>query len=190
MHEPNVLEDSTAHLLINSKVISHDNGEIKKEELIRAQEREKNARFYRKRIINLAKSILNKSCDNSMIDESIQNSFFVFACQCTDYFQSLDFHDACQDEHHSQYADSQPNDFPKLPDCSINMEYTDETFLKTMGELSVHSNTSPSPYKKEEIEDYPKLKRINLKDKVLKTKGIRARNAPSAENIIIGKINC
>jgi hypothetical protein len=129
-------------------------------------------KFYKKRIYDLTKQLLNGN-DIINITGDVQLSFGNYIKTTIDYFKSLDKNDILQDT----YNDIEIND---IEDMDISYDDANkELFMRSIKISKPHTlldnfvkikNTKP---KKTYI--LPLRKKINLKDPVLKNKGIRKK---------------
>ena len=157
---------------------------LKKNNLDHDSVLKKEKRFYRKRIISMAKDILFNN--NSGQDEEILNAFNTYARACISYFKFKDTMDTIQGEYndinHETYLnscgvdnDTADNDYEE---CNYNpannlseanklcMKQTDKKIITL--DNYVIKTTAP---KNEMI--LPKTKNINLKDPKFKKKDIK-----------------
>ena len=134
----------------------------------------KDKKFYRRRICDLTKQLLlNESIENN-ITIDIKHTFELYAKACINYFKLLDRSDIIQDDYsniiekiHTENNDNLSN----VIDDTLLMRSIN---LHTPNSLEKIIKRSSTTIKKQEI--IPQKKDINLKDPVLKNKGIRKKN--------------
>lgn len=136
---------------------------------------EKETRFYRKRIYDLTKKMLNPTLEtenNSILDD-IKNSFDSYVTNCIEYFKNLDKTDILQEDY---------KDFLDI-DCKNEINIDDIHTSEAADQLMMRSIKMREPNNLEKLikrtvmkpvnpEIPPQQKEINLKDPILKNKGI------------------
>ena len=138
----------------------------------------KDLKFYRKRIMSLTKEILYPEEDTThpKADPNITGIFQIYSKACIEYFKSLDTNDIIQEDYACLEAAPATTDI-----CVENMktqEEIDKQFLRSIKvteptTLDKFVRRNPAVEKPEPI--LPKQKDINLRDPVLKNKGIRKK---------------
>ena len=139
----------------------------------------KDKKFYRKRIIDMTKKLMNEDITNDKtqcIDMpiSMRNAFNSYVHNCIDYFKDLDRSDLLQDE----YCDIDTNAKKNNPDVECKSQtYANELFMKNVcvkksTDLDSFVSREKIQQSSKKKEDYPKKKKIKLKDPTLKEKGI------------------
>jgi hypothetical protein len=144
----------------------------------------KDRKFYKKRIHNLTKVLLNDDNTDCESKDVLQN-FELYINSCIRYFKNLDKTDICQEE----YVDLSLNN-PSLENENEN-EY-DEFVSKEQADKLLYKKVStyvPNSLEKfvkrtifqknKDTLPFPTKKKINLKDPNLKNKGL-----PNSENVI------
>lgn len=142
----------------------------------------KDKKFYRKRIIDMTKKLMNEDTTTDEthrmdIPISMRNAFNSYVHDCIDYFKDLDRSDLLQNE----YCDIDTNTKKNSPDVECKSQtYANELFMKNV--CAKKSTDLDSFVSREKIqqnskkkEDYPKKKKIKLKDPTLKDKGIEIK---------------
>jgi len=168
----NIIDQITLDCLVNKefyekKIVNKNQHTISK----------KDKKFYRKRIINLSRDLLinNDNRETITTNMNILSAFDCYVKECINYFKIIDNNDIIQEDlnnislrNEKVVSSDDLTNYNKTEDdkllwCSIKPNNTIDNFV-------VKTIASP----KEEI-IYPKQKNINLKDPVLKTKGIKSR---------------
>ena len=171
--------DNLAHLdlqyLINKEqyeipIANHINNE--KNKIKQEKKYVKDKRFYKKRIINLTKILFKDDDDIPPVNNDIINIFDTYIKSCIDYFKHLDTNDIIQKDF---------EDF-KLPSSkvipNISNEHNNDLLISNVknqkNALEKLIKRVPLTRKNELI--IPTQKKINLKDPILKNKGIEKKN--------------
>jgi hypothetical protein len=144
------------------------------------QANKKDKKFYRKRIFEITKQLLNNEpCDHIFPD--IVHGFDSYVKMCIDYFKMLDRRDILQEEHDALTLDK--NNAPALGEQSGQNENQNELNKLMMRTFHIKEPNSLEKLVKRRITRInekspiiPVQKEINLKDPVLKNKGIRKKN--------------
>lgn len=142
----------------------------------------KDLKFYRKRIMSLTKEILYPEEDTThpKADPNITGIFQIYSKACIEYFKSLDTNDIIQED----YASLEAGTAAAATTTEISAENMktqqdiDKQFLRSIKvteptTLDKFVRRNPAVEKPEPI--LPKQKDINLRDPVLKNKGIRKK---------------
>lgn len=142
----------------------------------------KDLKFYRKRIMSLTKEILYPEEDTThpKADPNITSIFQIYSKACIEYFKSLDTNDIIQED----YASLEAGTATAAATTEIRAENMktqediDKQFLRSIKvteptTLDKFVRRNPAVEKPEPI--LPKQKDINLRDPVLKNKGIRKK---------------
>lgn len=144
----------------------------------------KDLKFYRKRIMSLTKEILYPEEDTThpKADPNITSIFQIYSKACIEYFKSLDTNDIIQEDYASLEAGAAAAAAATTTEIRAeNMktqEDIDKQFLRSIKvteptTLDKFVRRNPAVEKPEPI--LPKQKDINLRDPVLKNKGIRKK---------------
>jgi hypothetical protein len=133
----------------------------------------KEKKFYRRRICDLTKQLLiDKIVENTTRD--IKTTFDLFAKSCIEYFKILDKSDIIQNDY-NHISEKTYNDYNepllKNSDDSLIMR---SVKMNEPNSLEKIVKIKKTKIKKQEF--IPYQKEINLKDPVLKIKGIRKKN--------------
>lgn len=136
----------------------------------------KDKKFYRKRIVSLTKELLlDVSCN---IYPEVKYTFDTYINTCIHFFKSLDNNDIIQKE----LSDIKKERSNSFIDLSNNYIEANNTFIKTLKfhDKSLDKFVIKTKIGKNEI-ILPQKKNVDLKDPVLKTKGVK--NFPKKKNI-------
>ena len=169
---------------------------LKKNNLDHDSVLKKEKRFYRKRIISMAKDILFNN--NSGQDEEILNAFNTYARTCISYFKFKDTMDTIQGEYtNMNIADGADGADADMTDIDLDISEANKLFMRQMEKkvLTLDNfviKTAPPP---DEMV-VPQTKDFNLKDPKYKKKDIKKFSkqksslnhlAPDGINVIISK---
>ena len=169
---------------------------LKKNNLDHDSVLKKEKRFYRKRIISMAKDILFNN--NSGQDEEILNAFNTYARMCISYFKFKDTMDTIQGEYtNMNIADGADGADADMTDIDLDISEANKLFMRQMEKkvLTLDNfviKTAPPP---DEMV-VPQTKDFNLKDPKYKKKDIKKFSkqksslnhlAPDGINVIISK---
>ena len=169
---------------------------LKKNNLDHDSVLKKEKRFYRKRIISMAKDILFNN--NSGQDEEILNAFNTYARMCISYFKFKDTMDTIQGEYtNMNIADGADGADGDMTDIDLDISEANKLFMRQMEKkvLTLDNfviKTAPPP---DEMV-VPQTKDFNLKDPKYKKKDIKKFSkqksslnhlAPDGINVIISK---
>ena len=172
---------------------------LKKNNLDHDSVLKKEKRFYRKRIISMAKDILFNN--NSGQDEEILNAFNTYARMCISYFKFKDTMDTIQGEYTNMNiadgADGADGADADMTDIDLDISEANKLFMRQMEKkvLTLDNfviKTAPPP---DEMV-VPQTKDFNLKDPKYKKKDIKKFSkqksslnhlAPDGINVIISK---
>jgi hypothetical protein len=152
----------------------------------------KDVKFYRKRILGMTKNLLEPSSlpekpstDTNFVQPSsdVIYAFNLYSKTCIEYFKTLDITDIIQDSYlemldpkkdSDQFSDILENqdEANKYMMRSIKME-AQPTMDKFVKRIPTKPSKPPPPL--------PKQKNINLKDPILKTKGLSKTQKPLEE---------
>ena len=141
--------------------------EVKKTQQQYDEEKIKERKFYKKRIISLTKELF-KNQNIELV--SLRKAFEDYTDEIINYFKMLDTKDILQNE----YLDLEHDDL-NITDSSYNIEEANKNIMKTqkiggtLDNFIVVNNTSPQE------ETLPIVKSINLKEESLKTKGVKKK---------------
>lgn len=134
----------------------------------------KDKRFYRRRILNLTKELLSKEESEIVISPDIKYAFDNLVKTCVNYFKILDRNDIIQEDY-NEFDDEikEEND-----EISESLQFLKEENEKLLMRSVKMSNNSLDNFikikmtKQAEELIIPQQKEINLKDPILKIKGI------------------
>lgn len=168
---------------------------LKKNNLDHESVLKKEKRFYRKRIISMAKDILFNN--NSGQDEVILNAFNTYARVCISYFKFKDTMDTIQGEYTNMNIAEGAGADADMTDIDLDISEANKLFMRQMEKkvLTLDNfviKTAPPP---DEMV-VPQTKDFNLKDPKYKKKDIKKFSkqksslnhlAPDGINVIISK---
>ena len=154
-------------------------------------EYKKDKRFYRKRIYELTKQLINEDNNNPMIlNKDLHLAFEIYSKVCIEYFKMLDKNDILQEDYlHLLESKNQINIDPNLSIENINtIEEADQLLMRSIKIVEPNSlekivkRKSTKCVKKEM--PLPMQKNIDLKDPIFKKKGIKEKiKEPKGQNI-------
>jgi len=132
--------------------------------------------FYRKRIVQLTKDMLKGNEAEAFSSPDVKYSFDCFIKSCVRYFRAIDRNDILQEEYKDNVADEtglteSEKNIPSGPDePEVNKMIMRTVNLKNDGTLDnfVERINTPPPEKMV----IPQQRKINLRDPVLRNKGI------------------
>jgi hypothetical protein len=175
----NIMHQITLDCLVNKEIYI----KMQKQNTINNTNK-KDKKFYRKRILNLARELLlKKEVNYNEINPDIKSSFDNFIKTCVHYFKIIDRNDILQEDYKNfdEQSQSQVN-VNDLHNTNVyNSESDNKLFMRSIKmpnglERFVKITTTKSP---EEI-ILPKIKEIDLQEPNLRNKGIQKK-----ENIAI-----
>ena len=140
----------------------------------------KNKKFYRKRLIQLTKDLLNEDDENPVYHPDIYRSFYKYINTSIDYFQTIDRNDIIQEDYKDLELEGKEDLFPEFNDNlehHVTMEQVNKQMMRqiNMKNYTLDGLVKRTVIKKEEP-ILPKKKKINLKDPELKNKGVGKKN--------------
>lgn len=138
-------------------------------------------KFYRKRIFNLFKEIISGDSPKDLLPD-VKYTYDNFTNSAIHYFKTIDNNDIIQSEY-NDITNKLPNCNDDCYDLSLNMQLTTNKEADKLLMRSVKADiptldkyvTRTIVKKKEEV-IMPKQKEIDLKDPILKSKGIKKKN--------------
>ena len=146
----------------------------------------KNKKFYRKRLIQLTKDLLNEDEreENPVYHPDIYRSFYKYINTSIDYFQTIDRNDIIQEDYkdlEQEFALEKEEDlFPEFNDDLEHHGTLEQANQQMMRQINMKNYTLDGLVKrtviKKEEPILPKKKKINLKDPELKNKGVGKKN--------------
>ena len=154
---------------------------VKEPEIKNKKKREK--QFYKKRVWEACKILLLDKEEGKEYSKDVQEGFDIFLTNCISYFKMIDKRDILQSEYNGMDLDQdQDQGFDQGLDQCLDqetMESLDQKFLYnndkkqvTMDNFVIRTSTVPVSVKRQ----MPLKKKVNLKDPVLKNKGIGKKN--------------
>ncbi len=175
----NIINQITLDCLINKEIFLKQNAREKNKKINR-----KDKKFYKKRILNLTRELLNtkKENDNNLEDEKFDAvitpdllvSFDNFIRICINNFKTIDKNDIIQED----YKDITINNAGNIDINNLEKQMNDDNrlFMRSIKTNSNLDNFVQYKYKKKEEEVIlPKLREINLKEPTLRNKGIKKK---------------
>lgn len=169
---------------------------LKKNNLDHDSVLKKEKRFYRKRIISMAKDILFNN--NSGQDEEILNAFNTYARTCISYFKFKDTMDTIQGEYtNMNIGDGADGADADMTDIDLDISEANKLFMRQMEKkvLTLDNFVIKTAPPQDEMV-VPQTKDFNLKDPKYKKKDIKKFSkqksclnhlAPDGINVIISK---
>jgi hypothetical protein len=145
----------------------------------------KDKKFYRKRIYNLTKDLLvSKEQEHNLLPD-VKFAFENYVHSCIHYFKVLDNNDILQEDYRDlkNTDDKLEKDFSQEieMECEKTKNEADKKMMRSINikNCSLDNFVKVKNYKKENI-ILPKQKEVNLKDPLLKNKGIKKKkNIPN-----------
>jgi len=139
----------------------------------------KNKKFYKKRIYDLAKKILNEE-DTTILPTDILRIFDIYTRTCIDYFKIIDKTDILQGEYEPDAIQESVAVVLNEGENTIIHNNTDNLLMRSIKydkTTSLDKIVKRTMIKKEkETIPLPKKRKVNLKDPALKNKGIGEKN--------------
>jgi hypothetical protein len=165
-NENNLLSEINLEFLMNKS-----SSKVKSSQSINTTNKNKrDTKFYRKRIYDLTKHLLNEDEPTQNYSADIKKSFQQYIRTCIDYFKILDTTDILQ-ENYADLLDDSHNPSPITPPDDMAMLRSIKiTEPNSLEKLVTVKRTNP--HTKIHI---PIQQTINIKDPVLKNKGIRKK---------------
>uniref|UniRef100_A0A6C0AZG2 Uncharacterized protein n=1 Tax=viral metagenome TaxID=1070528 RepID=A0A6C0AZG2_9ZZZZ len=139
----------------------------------------KDKKFYKKRIYDLTRQLINNEPKEELFPDIIY-AFDNYVKMCIDYFKVLDKRDILQEEHDaSQLEDDINGKNDKIVTMEEQLE-SDKLIMRTFHIREPNSLEKLVKRKITRVREKPPIipvqKEINLKDPLLKNKGIRKKN--------------
>lgn len=141
--------------------------EVKKSLQPYHEEKNKERKFYRKRIISLTKEMF-KTQNKELL--TLRKAFEDYTDEVINYFKMLDTKDILQNE----YLGLEEGDL-NVTDTSYNIEEANKSIMKPRKIGGTLDNFVVSNITSLKEESLPTMKTINLKEESLKTKGIKKK---------------
>jgi len=145
----------------------------KEPEIKNKKKREK--QFYKKRVWEACKILLLDKEEGKEFSKDVQEGFDIFLTNCISYFKMIDKRDILQSEYNGMDLNLDQDQGLDLDQDQETMESLDQKFLYnndkkqvTMDNFVIRTSTDPVSVKRQ----MPLKKKVNLKDPVLKNKGI------------------
>jgi hypothetical protein len=147
--------------------------------------RKKEQRFYKKRIINITRELLMATeTDEFETTDDIKHAFNTYIKTCVEYFKTTDMSDILQEDYKNDTENllaTDANDDTECPENSFLVEDT-KRMMKRMEREKNTLDTFVTNLSQENGETVitTMQKKINIKDPILRNKGIRKRkNIPN-----------
>ena len=134
-------------------------------------------KFYRRRILNLTKDLLSKEESEIIVSPDIKYAFDNLVKTCIHYFKILDRNDIIQEDYNNfnKGIDDEIKEEKEISETDKFLKEENEKLLMRSVKLSNHSLDNFIKIKMtKKVEELiiPQQKEINLKDPILKNKGI------------------
>jgi hypothetical protein len=172
----NYVDEITLECLMNKEQYARH---IKKGPAIPIKVNNSDRKFYKKRIYDLTKQLLNNEPVSENMFPDVTNGFQYYIKACIDYFKTLDKTDILQEDYQS-IEDSLNRD--RNNEINVdNISNTQEANQMMMRSIKIQEPNSLEKLVKRTQTKYvkqmilPREKDINLKDPILKNKGIREK---------------
>jgi hypothetical protein len=174
-----IINDLSLEFFLNKETYSKH---LEKRSAESKKEYKKDKRFYRKRIYELTKQLINEDDTNPVIcNKDLHFAFEMYSKICIEYFKILDKNDILQEDYsHLLNSSSQINIDPNLSIENINsIEEADQLLMRSIKIVEPNSleklvkRKSTKSIKKEL--PLPIQKNIDLKNPILKKKGIKEK---------------
>lgn len=136
----------------------------------------KDKKFYRRRILNLTKELLSKEESEIVISPDIKYAFDNLVKTCIHYFKILDRNDIIQEDYND--FDDEIKEEKEISESDKILKEENEKLLMRSVKMSNHSLDNFIKIKMtKKVEELiiPQQKEINLKDPILKNKGINKK---------------
>jgi len=139
----------------------------------------KDKKFYRKRIYDVTKKLLNPELypnEKMNITTDLQYKFETYISSCIEYFKMLDTSDILQEDYKDFLEIDEKNEI--MIDENATIDNADQLMMRS---IKIQEPNSLEKFVKRKImkplrkEIPPQQKDVNLKDPVLKNKGIRKK---------------
>lgn len=172
----NYVDEVTLECLMNKEQYARH---IKKGPVISTKVNNSDRKFYKKRIYDLTKQLLNNEPISENIFPDVKNSFQNYIKACIEYFKTLDKTDILQEDY--QTIDNSIK-IDRNNEINVdNISNTQEANHLMMRSIKIQEPNSLEKLVKRTQTKYvkqmilPREKEINLKDPILKNKGIREK---------------
>jgi hypothetical protein len=136
----------------------------------------KDKRFYRRRILNLTKELLSKEDSEIVVSPDIKYAFDNLVKTCVHYFKILDRNDIIQEDYNE--FDDEIKEEKEISETEKFLKEENEKLLMRSVKMSNNSLDNFIKIKMtKSVEEIiiPQQKEINLKDPILKIKGINKK---------------
>jgi hypothetical protein len=135
----------------------------------------KDVKFYKKRIFNLTKELLTTSDKPDMLPPDVRRAFETYTHYCIQYFKIIDNNDILQADYNS--IEIEKDDDSNTIDFKETQQEADKLLMRS---IQISNNSLDTFVKKKSTKKsniiLPHKKDVNLKDPVLKIKGIPKKN--------------
>lgn len=162
------LNQASLDYLINTKQYK-----IQLTNILNKKINKKDKKFYRRRILNLTKELLSKEESEIVTSPDIKYAFDNLVKTCVHYFKILDRNDIIQEDYND--FDDEIKEEKEISETEKFLKEENEKLLMRSVKLSNHSLDNFIKIKMtKKVEELiiPQQKEINLKDPILKNKGI------------------
>ena len=166
------LNQASLDYLINTKQYK-----IQLTNILNKKINKKDKKFYRRRILNLTKELLSKEESEIVTSPDIKYAFDNLVKTCVHYFKILDRNDIIQEDYNNfnKEIDDEIKEEKEISETDKFLKEENEKLLMRSVKLSNHSLDNFIKIKMtKKVEELiiPQQKEINLKDPILKNKGI------------------
>ena len=150
----------------------------------------KDRKFYRKRIVTLTKELLSEE-DKPQLFPDVKNAFNQYINASIQYFKTLDTNDIIQEDYKDFHLDSFPFPLDNSNDNVYDKENTDKLMMRT---IKIDKPSLENFIKRKSLVPpvkpiIPLCKDINLRDPILKTKGVKPKLKTNENDSIRKKKN-
>jgi hypothetical protein len=140
----------------------------------------KDKKFYRRRILSLTKDLLSKEESEIIVSPDIKYAFDNLVKTCVSYFKILDRNDIIQEDFNdfNEGINEEIKEEKELSESEQFLKEENEKLLMRSVKMSTHSLDNFIKIKMtKQAEDLiiPQQKEINLKDPILKNKGVNKK---------------
>tara|TARA_A100001015_G_scaffold289672_1_gene361827 strand:+ start:1567 stop:2109 length:543 start_codon:yes stop_codon:yes gene_type:complete len=149
---------------VNQKLNKNQNNKIENEKKISSKE----IKFYRKRIMDFTKKLLRHEIDLENINNNIKESYYDYVNVLIEDFKINDKRDLLQEEFNNFN-----NDISMCNNIQNDLENINEIIFQKKKETTTIDNFVLKKTTNKEIKIYPQEKKVNLKAKYLRDKGIK-----------------
>jgi len=168
-----ITESTMNYLLNNNKYKKY----LEKTAVAVKRDIKRDKKFYRRRIYDLTKQLLSNESPDRLTND-VKFAFDNYVLSCVNYFKNVDKTDIIQED----YADLEIDNNNEIDIDNMMIENIDDANQIMMRSIKIQNAPTLDNFVivknvKEKIKPViPKKKEINLKDPILKNKGLRKKN--------------